>query len=169
MLSSAGLKCPGRYPAFEDSDFDADGYGGKLSEYDAVKIIDPQRQVIDYDGPVTIIWIDRDFMEQAKSFTKMINVFFNAKGPTTRTELNWAIKNLKKDRADAIRKLSRLPKMTGNIIYLKFENIIKGKINKLAEKLNLDADVMRENIIKRGPKCYQGMIEVKLMKDNRAR
>ena len=160
MLSAAGLKCGGEYPAFEDNRTET-VCGEWMDEFEVVKVLDAHRMVFDYHKPATIIWIDRDFVEQARSFSKMMKVFFSLPDISSRAEIRHLAISLKKDRSTAIGKLKH--EGFKDIIFTSFEKLLNGEIDIIADRLDLDAEIMRKQIIPRGPRCLPGMLEVQLL------
>src|SRR5690242_18079420 len=86
MLDAGGIPCHGPFPAYEPDDV---GVGRDLAKLLAIpkafKMIDPHRDALfpSMQG-VRVIWIDRDFEEQARSQVKMVETFGGFKVPRRR-------------------------------------------------------------------------------------
>lgn len=165
MLSAAGLKCPGRYPAFEDNRIDSIGFDNWMNEYQAVKVLDPQRRQIIWkrDPHARAIWIDRDPKQQTASFHKMMVTMMGLPGLKSRQDRKTWEASLKVDRQKALMRLSGSGLL---ITRVRFEQLIAGEIDKLAKCLGLDADLMRTVIVARDAECLPYMLEAKLLKDH---
>lgn len=75
LLHAGGMRCLGRYPAFEDTrTMDQAQLPGLIDVMDggAMKVLDPHVNRIPRDRACRVIWLDRDPMEQAKSQAKMM-------------------------------------------------------------------------------------------------
>ena len=122
MLHAAGVVCVGDAPDFEDSV----NTGGHVDDQwltmqagRAVKILDPQR--VGGGSPKThrlVIWLDRNFDEQAKSHSKFLHhmagmPLFN------REQRRICATNLKRDRARALVKFEGQP-----VLLVPFETLV---------------------------------------------
>lgn len=161
MLSAAGLRCPGKSPAFEDSRIEID-ISDWTYDYDAIKVLDPHRRCWYLDTPAVFIWIDRDHKQQMKSFDKFgramagLPSIINKKG---------FIQGLRSDTAESLRTLKSLDKQNpgGMVMRIRFEALLQGKIDTIANELGLDAARMRSVILPRSAKCYDGFLETRLI------
>lgn len=159
MLNACGLHLSGDYPGFEDNRIES-GCGDWMIEYDAVKVLDPQLREFDLgERGAVVIWLDRDLDQQARSFLKMMSVFFGMS--PARHAHKCLMRDIETDRKKALRKLERIG---CEIIRVKFEDLLLGDVDVIAEKFGFDPDIMRSMIIERPPECLVGMLEYGLLK-----
>ncbi|MEQ8628097.1 sulfotransferase [Ekhidna sp.] len=128
----------------------------------AVKIIDPYRHTPP-PGDYKIIWLTRDFGEQAKSFAKLQR---KQGKPATRRHAQWYKKEFRKVTQRNIRMMAKW----GNpLLRVKFEELLTdphGEANRianfLAPEFEVDPAKMAAVVVKRSPKNYDGFLESKI-------
>jgi hypothetical protein len=130
MLHRAGIRCAGRWPGFEpaemnplrkpiDSSWLMEQQGG------AVKWLDPHLARFANHVPGVVIWIDRDWKEQAKSQVKFAKTMLNqTEQEATRTEWRGMSMILRRDRAQALHETLRFPRC-----FTTFERLITSPLN----------------------------------------
>lgn len=151
ILHNNGLHCAGKYPAFEDPRSERIG-GNWMDGYDAVKRLDPFRWQIEWEKPCTVLWMQRDFRQQALSQKKWIT----QKATMSKSMLRKYIQHLKDDTADS---LQLLKKLDGPVYKVCFEGLVERRIQPLVTVLGLDPVKTLEVIIRRDPACYPGFLE----------
>lgn len=114
-LQAAGLKCSGEYPSFED-----DATCGKhipneyFAGYDAVKVLDPHYCSFDKEPPIAVLWMSRDFTEQAKSqdkFVRLISPDVHALGRRRGVTMKQMSRRLADEAVECGRLLNGIPKL----------------------------------------------------------
>lgn len=119
MLSAAGLRCAGEYPAFEPNEADRDRISGRwLSRFEAVKILDPQRRRLPSGLNAIVLWLDRDVFQQAASQVKFLHTVLELAIPDVAA--GRFATALIRDREKALASLRRFP-----ILGLNFEHTIQ--------------------------------------------
>ena len=160
MLYKGGYPCIGDYPSFE-------GYGIGEIPFEkcngkAIKVIDTQLQ-FPPSGDYHIIRLSRNIKEQAKSqlkFLKLLGI------PANRSDLNKIEKSLIND----YKKIDNWAKRQNGYITLRFEEILANPENIINELIDftdfdLNKKAMASTVIKRGPECYNGMLESEIIKN----
>lgn len=119
MLSSAGLKCAGDFPAFEP-DFTKNLIIplSQCSQYNAVKILDPHRRTFSGTGNIKAIWLDRNPKEQAKSQIKLI-ASTGLTVEVSRASRMALVRSLVNERTQALSTLRKWP-----VLKVSFEELI---------------------------------------------
>lgn len=170
MLSSAGVPCVGDWPGFETDasmikTFDAAGFG-KLAEC-AIKIIDPANLEIRDMPNHVVIWLDRDFGEQAKSAAKFLSLFMGMRlGRNAIRALASDLKNSRAKHRAAIGLAGGCPSIS-----LTFEDLIilpDGVAARLGAFLEdhgwrINAGAMARCVMPRSPRCFPGFLEEVLL------
>lgn len=136
-----------------------------LTEGKAIKCLDPHNFPLPPDREYLIIWMRRDFKEQAKSIVKFMQMLLGVR-ESKRTMIRKFEKSLPTETRKCFRLLSNHP-----IIEVQFENVInfpKDEAVRVAEFVKeiteLDTDKMASVIIPRSTDCYPGMLETELIK-----
>lgn len=177
MLQAGGIPCVGEYPAFEDQRTDITALDYRwLGEQRgrAVKLLDPHRGAHSLRTIyATVIWLDRDPTEQAKSQIKMSRALF-PELQTWRTPVKGLRASLVKERSAALAS-------TGHGVHswltLHFEEIVTGPMTAAqtigkhlaADGFAFDWKKAWRVVRGRSPLCFDGLLEVELMKLSRAR
>lgn len=136
------------------------GLGGKF-----VKLLDPQRMKLPHDVRYNVLWLDRDYQEQARSQAKFLE---RVEGidKLSESHIRALQRQLPKDRLAAGRVWRRLGEVP---TILTFERLVLGgdAIDDLAEWAGVPerADVMRKVIVPRGPACLPVMLEAFLLRE----
>lgn len=131
-----------------------------LTDGKAIKCLDPHRFPLPPNKKYVIIWMKRDFKEQAKSITKFMQMLLGVR-ESKRIMIRHFEKSLPTEMIKCHRLLSKYP-----ILEVEFENIInnpKEEAIKVADFLKdivtLDTDKMVSVVIERSTGCYSGMLE----------
>lgn len=161
MLDAAGLRCPGNHPAFESSQWALYDYTLDLSQYDAVKWLDPQI-ASGSDLPELprhrAIFLTRDHREQAKSHHKFMA--WSAGETSSRKQRRATEASLRRDEPRAL----RLVRSRANgVLVMTFEALLSDP-RKHAETLSafcggLDAGSMAAVVYNRPVRCLDVMLE----------
>lgn len=110
MLAAGGVPCTGRFPAFE----------GRQVAGHAFKVLDPQSPHVTMpEWANTVIWIDRNPNEQAKSHVKFTALV--ADQPYSREARRKLPESLKRDRSAA---MAMLAWWHHNLLVLSFEDVL---------------------------------------------
>lgn len=135
-----------------------------LTEGKAIKCLDPHRFPLPPNRKYMIIWMSRDFTEQAKSITKFMQMLLGVR-ESKRTMIRKMEKSLPIETRQCHRLLSDHP-----ILEVAFENVVndsKTEAERVADFLKdvvtLNADKMVSVIINRSTNCYPGMLERELI------
>jgi hypothetical protein len=168
MLHRAGISCAGRWPSFEppqikprgtiDSDWLMMQCGG------AVKWLDPHLARFENRVPGIVIWLDRDWKEQAKSQIKMAMPLIGDDPTASRREWRAMMAGLRRDRAAALHETLRFPRM-----FTTFERLILSPLTTslaiahflLQHGYRVDAEVMAEAVLPRKIAC-RGDLSIEL-------
>lgn len=136
-----------------------------LTDGKAIKCLDPHNFPLPPDREYVIIWMRRDFKEQAKSISKFIQMLLGVK-ESRRIMIRKFEKSLPKETAKCLRLLSAYP-----IIEVCFENVInnpKVESERVADFLKdivqLDVSKMPSVVITRSTDCYSGMLESEIIR-----
>ena len=129
----------------------------------AIKVLDPHHWPLPPDKEYIIIWMRRDFKEQSKSIAKFMQMLLGVK-ESKRTLARKFEKSLPHETRKCHRLLADHP-----IIEVRFEDVI---LNPHLEServanfigMQLDIDKMASVIINRPTDCYNGMMEIELIK-----
>ena len=131
-----------------------------LTDGKAIKCLDPHRFPLPTNKQYVIIWMKRDFKEQAKSITKFMQMLLGVR-ESKRTMIRQFEKSLPIETRKCHRLLSSYP-----ILEVEFENMIRTPKNEaervadfLKEIIQLDTDKMASVVIERSTDCYSGMLE----------
>jgi hypothetical protein len=168
MLHACGLRCAGEYPAYEPQETNT-LHGpicpAWLSQFDVVKVIDPHRATFPRIAG-SVIWLDRNPAQQAKSQVKMIRMLCGLNVPNSSCLA--MEKSLRSDRAKALHSFIGMP-----VLHLSFEDAIDRPAYFARQIVDfceghhaLNAETMAGCVVPRlaGPKCEPGMdIEAELI------
>lgn len=116
----------------------------------AVKILHPTTHVPPMGLEYVFIHMVRNPVEQAKSGAKLL---LRSAGQVV--DVTDSARKIREKREQA----RRILKVRGEVIEVRFEDQIRGRIERVADQLDLNPDVMRSLIVPRGPECYDGFIE----------
>lgn len=126
----------------------------------AVKILFPFIRYVPTDIPIRLIWMDRDLTEQAKSQKKILRKIGEEVPKNYVSKARKANKRL-------IKNLIAIFRESGNILLLRisFEDAVRSP-RVVSEQLSLliktlDVNKMAKCAVKRSPKNYPGMMEIK--------
>lgn len=170
MLDAAGIECVGKRPDYETPEsfgnFRADVFARMRGR--AIKLVDPMRLPIDEMPNHIVLWLDRDFREQAKSALKLLSVFENGVR-RDRQAVRAMERSLRSDRPKnmkAVGASGRCP-----TLILTFEDILSGPAAtaRLVKFLathgypRISAEQMASQIRRRSPKCLPGLMEAQLL------
>lgn len=173
MLHAGGLPCIGHWPAFEEhranfESFDADFIASHPGH--AVKILDPQRVRLQQGQvlsrlPAIVIWLLRDFTEQAKSQAKLLESFVGM--TSNRLHRRRLVASLRRDTALAHDALDGLPMRT-----VPFERLVYDPADGAAtidsflreHGLRIDQQKAAAAVIDRPTSCLPDMLEVELLR-----
>ena len=171
MLQAGGYPCLGEFPAFEPDEV---GFPRSMSDLFAkcstmaAKILDPHRTPDWPKIPVSVIWLDRNRDEQAKSMLKMARYF----GETFTVKRRALAASLREDRKKAFALFAEND--NAHVLELSFERILMMPATAsetIATFLDADLDLaaMERAVIKRAPACRPDMeIEFEAVKAGRA-
>lgn len=142
MLEAGGVPCVGEYPAFEDPrscslQFDWKWFSSCAGK--AVKVLDPHHLDVPlHSVPCSVIWLDRDPTEQAKSQLKFANAFAPTQSDRN-SRRRWRA-SLERDRVPAMRAAGNghMPWLT-----LTFEQLLSQRVES-ANRIFLH--LLKENI-----------------------
>jgi hypothetical protein len=169
MLAAGGIHCAGTAPDYEIEETNQRPVSQRVLLQNAgraLKVLDPQRAVINRNAPTVVIWLDRDFKNQALSQAKMVSTFMGRPMPS-RTELRKWTDSLRRDRALALHHLPPSP-----LLKMTFESIIADRqaaAERIVEFLasshpGMNTKAMAGVVITREPHCMPDMsIEVLLV------
>lgn len=123
MLAAGGIECHGPFPAYEPEDV---GMGRDVSALlrlsKPFKMIDPHRDAkLPSLKQCRVIWLDRDYEEQAKSQVKMVETFGGFHVPQRRKAIRAIQAQLRRDRAVC---LDRLEEADADLWETRFETIL---------------------------------------------
>jgi hypothetical protein len=168
MLHRAGIPCTGRWPAFEPDEI-GHGYGANARAAwlatipgHAVKWLDPHIVAMPTTAQAVVIWLDRDWKEQAKSQVKMAK-----DQDATRHEWRSMMHIIRRDRSLALLPTLRFPRM-----FMTFERLILtplGASTAIAAFLKqhdhaVDPEVMADAVLPRRIACQPDLaIELTLV------
>jgi hypothetical protein len=131
MLYRAGVRCAGRWPAFEDHDIImqlADGpYSAMALDGTTVKLIASDAFPMPSPGPLyRAVWIDRNPYEQARSQIKFMKFAAGIDVAPTRRDEKMAIERLMRGNAEAREKaVADLQRLTlHHVSFAKFEDLV---------------------------------------------
>jgi hypothetical protein len=135
-----------------------------LTEGKAIKCLDPHHFPLPPDRKYVIIWMSRNFKEQAKSITKFMQMLLGIR-ESRRKMIREFERSLPIETMKCNRLLAEFP-----IIEVQFEHLINNpreEAERVAEYLkdiiHLDTDKMTSVVINRSTDCYSGMLELELM------
>jgi hypothetical protein len=162
MLKAGGVDCHGEFPAFEPEDVNLDRNMNTLLpklEGKAAKILDPHRSQWPQAKDVRIIWLDRNFEEQAKSQIKFLKILSGIKVPHEKEAIKKLAASYGPDR-DACFKIFKNKRF--EVMEMFFEDIIENPAQAATNLINfleLDSDpvTMGSVVFKRNPACAKGL------------
>jgi hypothetical protein len=135
-----------------------------LTDGKAIKCLDPHRFPLPPSRQYVIIWMKRDFKEQAKSITKFMQMLLGVR-ESKRTMIRKFEKTLPSETRKCHRLLSEYP-----ILEVEFENMIRTPkveaervANFIKEIVQLDTGKMASVVIERSTDCYSGMLELEIL------
>lgn len=138
-----------------------------LTDGKAVKCLDPHNFPIPPNKQYLIIWMRRDFKEQAKSITKFMQMLLGVR-ESKRTMIRKFEKSLPIETRKCHHLLSSYP-----ILEVEFENVInqpKQEAERVAKFVKnivqLDVNKMTTVVIDRSTDCYSGMLESEIIARN---
>lgn len=138
-----------------------------LTEGKAIKCLDPHNFPLPQNKDYLIIWMKRDFKEQAKSITKFMQMLLGVR-ESKRTMIRKLEKSLPIETLKCYHLLSSYP-----ILEVGFEDVInnaKKEAERVAafvkEVVQLDVNKMTTVIIDRSTDCYSGMLESEIIARN---
>ena len=162
MLEAGGIPCLSTYPAYEQGleprkvPVDALKAKGPC----AVKILEPQYSKWPADMPRRVIWLDRDYVEQARSTCRFIGV------PETRHAVRALAVSFRQDMYKCISQLKDWP-----MIRIHFEDLVANP-KAIADRIktlidgswSFDTDKAAMTIIRRGPEAQKTLwVEARLL------
>lgn len=158
MLNAGGYPCVGEYPAFEAYQIGQVPVG--ILKGKAFKCVDTHLHFPN-PGDYHVIRLRRNLKQQAKSSLKFLRMLGQ---PVDRR----AVKQFEKSFPQDYRKIDSWAKRQKGVLEIDFENIILDPVEvakRIAEFTgeSLDIDKMASVIIKRGPECYDGMLELEMI------
>lgn len=173
MLSAAGVRCCGEWPAFEPIELNptiaeipfefVEGMKGG-----ALKLLDPHRVALPAGFAYDFIWMRRDYAQQARSFFKMLGVMFPGMGKDTLSNRQRMARGLAQDEPRAKRILQA---HAGHRFHeVKFEDLLERSemtVAAVAQMLGLAFEPMYGCIIPRSSECYDGLLELELLNRER--
>jgi hypothetical protein len=167
MLAKTGIATTGEYPAFEDERINlpstASLFAGEWKGK-AIKVIDPHRCDLHLDG-CRIIWLRRNERQQARSISKFGHMLAGVP-EYTRTQLRRLERSLIEDGHKCKQLLRKHAK--GPWMELNFDDLVtepQKSVQRLAEFVGGDAEVMAAVIRNRKPECYPGLLEMELLRE----
>lgn len=135
-----------------------------LTDGMAIKCLDPHRFPLPPDKQYVVIWMKRDFKEQAKSITKFMQMLLGIR-ESKRTMIRQFEKSLPGETKKCLRIFSKHP-----LIEVEFEKVIhnsKEEAERVADFLKeivlLNTDRMASVVIDRSTDCYSGMLESEII------
>lgn len=177
MLQAGGVPCLGEYPSFEHpcAASPAIDYLWLAAQRGrAVKLLDPHRGACSLRTIyATVIWLDRDPVQQAKSQIKLCNAIFPEMG-AWRTPVKVISSSLIEERPQA---LAAAGFGVHSWLTLPFENLIEKPMESAqqiqrhlaADGIDFDWQMAWRVVRARPTTCLDGLLEVELMKGLRAR
>jgi hypothetical protein len=162
MLARSGLRCAGSFPDFEPSELMprerptiADSYNARdfIVRHDAAKLLAPHTLAFRDDFAALVVWLDRDFGEQARSGLKVVREL--GQGVTFAPDAEDRLaRHLEADRARSVERLRGWPR-----IELRFEALVRdphataGAVADFVAPhgISLDPDEMASAALARGP------------------
>lgn len=117
MLHQGGIECIGPWPSFEVSETVCRGAQAFVAGHSgkAVKVLDPHR--VGLSGDVRVIWMDRDWQQQAKSHAKLVAILMGLH--YDRNGMRALKASLAKDTARCMRMIGSRP-----LLRLRFESVL---------------------------------------------
>ena len=160
VLYTGGYPCLGHPPGFEDYYQPGMSYE-QLKGY-AVKVVDTHNW-FPPKGDYLVIRMDRNKDEQAKSIMKFIKHVLRL--PIQRSQKA----KVKASLLDDLKKIDQWASKQTKCITVSFESLIlnpKQTIGKISNEIGFRlSEKAIKAIIPRGTKCYNGMLEIKLIED----
>lgn len=159
MLVAAGLVVAGEAPGHEDDRVFGGGEDGWWSEYDAIKFVDPHTGKSWFNTvrfPRVIVCRRRNTREQAKSISKFTQDFVGMYVPP---------KGYLGQIIGAKRWYNSLK--SASMLHLVFEDTITNPslaAQRIVDFVGCgDVDTVASVVVDRGPSCYKGMLEKRLV------
>lgn len=185
ILAAAGLRVAGDYPLFEADETVGDPPEGFLKSFigGAVKVLDPHRVNLPDGLPYRFIYLTRSRTQQVMSqvkFRAVVNNIPEGRGLTAEKFEEWKVRvRLREnDGILALGQLSHTQWGPAPLLAIRFEDLIDRPdetLREIAEYIGLDATDdalltrMREVIRPRSSACYDGLLELTLMKEEEQR
>ena len=186
MLAAAGIRCIGKYPAFEVDDeveHELQPYGHNVDldaaetftpEFmadnmdAAIKLLDPHRITLPTGIQYRFLFLTRSRRQQAYSQLKMLRLLGELKGGVSDTEMDRMKASLAQDEKAGY---SEISKHQGSILKVRFEDLISHP-DATADRLRWFLDIPMESIAlmarcvrPRSVRVYNGMLELDLMEE----
>ena len=169
MLAASGLRCAGDAPSYEfpidwieDDDGERDYYipADFVAKHDAVKILWPARFRVEAATGAVVVWLDRNWREQARSLRKLAATVSNDVPPESPDVMAAMQKNLAEMRRASVGVLRGYPRLETS-----FENIIMRALDaardvaEFAEGYGivLDPAAMASVVEARSPRCAESI------------
>lgn len=171
MLAAAGMRCAGDYPSFEPDELMENPSEAYVDSWDggAFKLLDPHRVLLPAGRRYRIIFLTRSRRQQSMSTVKFMALLQIAKGKLDGVGFDRMRESLRKDQAAA---LHILHEHHCPIIKIRFEDLIEHQLSTVEEICRfLDMDyskhgpTMLKTIRPRRATCYEGLLEIELMKE----
>lgn len=165
MLAASGLRCAGDAPSYEfpiDWIEDDDGERDYIipaeftAKHDAVKVLWPARFTVETVPGAIVVWLDRNWREQARSLRKLAATVSRDVPPESSEVMAAMQKNLAEMRRASIRVLRGYPRLETS-----FENLIMRPVEAardIAEfaaeyGITIDPAAMASVVESRSPRC----------------
>jgi hypothetical protein len=157
MLQAGGMPCVGTFPDLEVEETnhrDLDIHWLASFPGHAIKVLDPHISRLPREAKARVIWLDRDFREQAQSQAKMATAFLRQPWPRASVLRDWA-GGLREERRLAMNALRGR-----DILCLSYERLIRRPRETAWEIVAfcspmwlLKADAMAAAVRKDDPRC----------------
>ena len=157
MLHAGGMPCVGKFPAFED-EHTLDEIPPKWMVENvgkAMKLLDPQRVKPPHGFSYKAVWLNRGYIQQARSQVKFLKIL---SGLGKESDVPKLVASYKRDKPLA---MTTLAAIGAEVIQLSFEDILvfprtaAFKLSKLVGDLDIDA--MVDAVVPRPPECAVGL------------
>ena len=167
MLQAGGVDCHGEFPAFEPPEVNLGRDIAALAALGkAVKLLDPHRDATfpELRG-VPVIWMDREYAEQAKSQVKLLETLSGLHIPRRSAAIRGMAKSIREDRETC---LDRFSDAGAEVFELRFESVLAYPYATARDvaaflRLPLDQPRMARAVIPRSPQCQRDMaLEISL-------
>jgi hypothetical protein len=159
MLAAGGMPCIGEPPAFEDVRFTP---GARVAEDwfasligNAVKVLDPHHVQLPKPAPARVIWLNRDYREQAASQAKFLQAVAGIGGVE---DVATAFRrSMPQERREALRALAGWPLLEQAFEALILEPAASARAINAFVGGHLDADAMARVVRRRPTECAPGL------------